>query len=306
MPPTANPARILIAEDDESLRGLLVRYLSSLGHAVDAAPDGASAVATLHDARYDVVITDMIMPGIDGLGVMRAAKTVDPYSEVIFLTGAPDLTTAVKALREGDAFDYIVKPFPNVEVLRATIDRAMERRTLRLENARLTRELELQRSTDALTGALNRRAFFELGEREVARSIRHREPMALVMLDVDHFKEINSVFGHGAGDGVIALLAQICRQELRAEDLLARYAADSFVCLLPATVQDDAMSVAERIRRAIAARPPEIGGQSVTVRVSAGVTARQETDRSLDTLIRRAERALQSAKEQGGDHVTMG
>ena len=306
MPPTANPARILIAEDDESLRGLLVRYLSSLGHDVDAVPDGTAAVGQLRDARFDVVITDMLMPGADGLAVMRAAKAADPYSEIIFITGAPDLTTAVKALREGDAFDYIVKPFSNVEILRATIDRALERRSLRLENTRLTRELELQRTTDTLTGALNRRAFFELGEREVARSIRHREPMALVMLDVDHFREINSGFGHAAGDGVIALLAQICRQELRAEDALARYAADIFVCLLPATVQDDAMGVADRIRRAVAARPPEIGGQRVPMRVSAGVAARQDSDRALDTLIRRAERVLRAAKEQGGDKVSAG
>lgn len=304
MLPFSQSARILIAEDDESLRGLLVRYLSSLGHTAEALPDGVAAVERLGQSAFDVVITDMIMPGADGLAVMRAAKIADPYSEIIFLTGMPDLASAVKALREGDAFDYIVKPFPNVEVLRATIDRALERRHLRLENARLTRELELQRSTDSLTGALNRRAFFESGEREVARSIRHREPMALVMLDVDHFKEINSVFGHAAGDAVIALLAQICRQELRAEDLLSRYAADIFVCLLPSTVQEDAAGVADRIRRAIAAQPPEIGGQSVTVRVSAGVTARQDADRSLDTLIRRGERALKLAKEEGGDKVT--
>ncbi|MGH2361105.1 MAG: response regulator, partial [bacterium] len=93
MLPCSQSARILIAEDDESLRGLLVRYLSSLGHTAEALPDGAAAVERLRQSAFDVVITDMIMPGADGLAVMRAAKIADPYSEVIFLTGMPDLAS---------------------------------------------------------------------------------------------------------------------------------------------------------------------------------------------------------------------
>ena len=119
------PVRILIAEDDESLRQLLVRYLTSLGHDVDAVPDGTTAVSALGGTRYDVIVTDVIMPGHNGLEVLRAAKEFDRLTEVIVLTGAPDLSTAVKALREGDAYDYIVKPFPNVEILRATVERAL-------------------------------------------------------------------------------------------------------------------------------------------------------------------------------------
>lgn len=302
MTPTA--ARVLIAEDDESLRQLLVRYLTSLGHSVQAFPDGTAAVAALEAGPFDVVITDVIMPGAKGLEVMSAAKQADPHIEVIFLTGAPDLSTTVKALREGDAFDYIMKPFPNVEILRATVERALERRALRMEIERLTRELERQSTTDPLTGALTRRAFFEQGEREFARAARHHEPLSLIMLDIDHFKATEELVGHAAADAIIGQLAQICKEQMRTEDLLGRYWADKFVCLFPVTEVSDAETVAERIRATLATGPLDVGGMSAAVQVSAGVASRQETDRSLDTLVRRAERALRKAKEQGGNRVS--
>lgn len=297
------PSRILIAEDDESLRQLLVRFLTSLGHDVDAFTDGATAVSALGGKRYDVVITDVIMPGRDGLEVLRAAKQFDRMTEVIVLTGAPELSTAVKALREGDAYDYLVKPFPNVEVLRATVERAIERRSLRQQVDRLQHELQRQSNSDGLTASLNRRAFFELGEREFARAARHQEPLSLAMIDVDQFRSIEDQYGHASGDIVVVRLALVIREQMRTEDLVGRYWADKFVCLMPATAPDDALRVCERIRNAVAGADLQIGDARISVRISAGVAARQDADRSLDTLVRRAERALRRSKEQGGNRV---
>lgn len=297
--------RILVAEDDESLRNLLVRYLTSLGHTVDPAADGVAALEALGRARYDVVFTDVLMPGAGGLEVLRTAKAAGHYTEVIFLTATPDLSTAVQALREGDAFDYIVKPFPNVEILRATVERALERGALRREIDRLRRELERQATTDVLTGALNRRAFFELGEREFARALRHRVPLSLVMLDIDRFKELEDQFGHAAGDGAVTALAQVIRDQMRTEDVLGRYWADKFVCLLPETALLDAHTVAERIRWTLASDDLRIEGAVMPVRISAGVSMRRDADGSLDTMVRRAERALRRSKETGGNRVTL-
>lgn len=298
-------ARILVAEDDESLRNLLVRYLTSLGHAVDPAADGAAALEALGRDPYDVVFTDVLMPGADGLEVLRRAKAAGHYTEVIFLTGTPDLGTAVQALREGDAFDYIVKPFPNVEILRATVERALERGALRREIDRLRRELERQATTDVLTGALNRRAFFELGEREFARALRHRVPLSLIMLDIDRFKELEEQHGPAAGDGAVTALAQVIRDQMRTEDVLGRYWADKFVCLLPETALLDAHTVAERIRWTLASDDLHIESAVMPVRISAGVSMRRDADGSLDTLVRRAERALRRSKETGGNRVTL-
>lgn len=303
MPPGAS--RILIAEDDESLRQLLARYLSSLGHRVDGVADGAAALEALGRDRYDVVLTDVIMPGAPGLEVLRAAKQADRLTEVIFLTGAPDLATTVKALREGDAFDYIVKPFPNVEILRGTVERALERQALRQEIERLRRELERQATTDPLTGALNRRAFFELGEREFARALRHRAPLSLVMLDIDRFKDLEEQYGHAAADAAVTALARVIREQMRTEDVLGRYWADKFVCLLPETTLGDAYTVAERIRAALAAGDLRLDGHTVPLRISAGVSMRRDADGSLDTMVRRAERALRRSKDGGGNRVTL-
>jgi len=301
--PHMTPGRLLIAEDDESLRALLVRYFTSLGHGVEACADGATAVGRLATGQYDVVITDVLMPGTNGLDVMRAAKAADRFVEVVFLTGVPDLTTAIKALREGDAFDYILKPFPNVEILRATIERALERRALRKENERLGRELERSRSTDPMTGALNRRTFFDLGERELARATRHHEALSIIMFDLDQFANLNDSYGSAAGDNVLLQFAQICRELLRTEDVLARYWADKFVCLLPVTDIRSAETVAERVCARVASTPLPVGDGTVTLHASAGVASREDSDRSLDTLLRRAERALRRVKDHGGNSV---
>lgn len=295
--------RLLIAEDEENLRNLLVRYFTSLGHSVEACADGAAAVGRLAIGQYDVVLTDILMPGTNGLDVMRAAKAADRFVEVVFLTGAPDLATAVEALREGDAFDYIVKPFPNVEILRATIERALERRELRKENERLARDLERVRSTDPVTGALNRRAFFDQGERELARAARHHEPLSLFMIDLDNFERIADEHGLAVADTVLMQFIQICRELLRTEDLLARYWGDKFVCLLPVTDIQSAETVASRILAKVASVPLQTDDSVITMRASAGLASRQDADRSLDTLVRRAERALRNAKERGGNRV---
>jgi diguanylate cyclase (GGDEF)-like protein len=299
-PPTG---QLLIAEDDESIRNLLVRYFTSVGYTVQACPDGAATVGALATGQYDVVLTDVLMPGANGLEVLRAAKAADPFIEVIFLTGAPDLSITVKALREGDAFDYILKPFPNVEILRAVVEHAQERRTLRQENERLTQELTRSRRADALTGALNRSAFFDVGEREFARATRHHDPLSLIMFDLDQFQRVNDQHGSAAGDAVLTRFALICREQLRAEDVLARYWADKFICLLPTADVRSAEAVAERVRARAGAVPIPTGETAVPVRVSAGVASRQDADRSLDTLVRRAERALRNAKDRGGDRV---
>jgi diguanylate cyclase (GGDEF)-like protein len=298
-------ARILVAEDDESLRNLLVRYLTSLGHAVDPAADGRAAVEALQRRTYDLVLTDMLMPGPNGLAILRAAKAGNRYTEVIVLTGAPDLATTVQALREGDAFDYIIKPFPNVEILRATTERALERAALRAEVDRLRRELEQRTTTDPLTGALNRRAFFETGEREFARAARHRAPLSLVMLDIDRFKDLEEQVGPAVADAAVVALVGVIRAQMRTEDVLGRYWADKFVCLLPETALLDAHTMAERIRWTLAAEELRVEGAAVPVRISAGVAMRRDADGSLDTMVRRAERALRRSKEAGGNRVSL-
>lgn len=174
------------------------------------------------------------------------------------------------------------------------------------ELARINRELQeaLARErraarSDELTGIANRRHFFVTAAPlfEVAR--RYRQPLAAVMLDLDHFKQVNDSHGHQAGDQALRHVAAVARQHLRECDLFARYGGEEFVILLPATGGEGALCAAERIRAAIAAQPLVVDGRTIRVTVSAGIAEIVTEGDSLERMIGRADRALYAAKGGG-------
>jgi diguanylate cyclase (GGDEF)-like protein len=174
---------------------------------------------------------------------------------------------------------------------------------------RLQGELESLSSTDSLTGALNRRAFDEIGNHELERSLRYDLPMSVVAIDVDHFKMLNDGFGHAGGDRVLIELADAMRSLLRSSDHLGRFGGDEFMLLLPATGPAGARDLAERLRERIDAILVEFGSDHIEVHASFGV-ATVEAGRPSDadanaweTLLHRADAALYRAKEGGRNRV---
>jgi len=156
---------------------------------------------------------------------------------------------------------------------------------------------------DELTGLPNRRYFIEAGEREAARIRRYRRPLAVLILDIDHFKWINDTFGHLAGDRVLIRLSETLGLELREGDLLARIGGEEFILLLPETSLRPALDVAERVRQSVAEMGTEYEGQVVSITVSIGVTSTEDGQAELDTLWGTADDALYDAKESGRDRV---
>lgn len=160
---------------------------------------------------------------------------------------------------------------------------------------------------DALTGLGNRRRFMPAAQRELDLARRHQQPLALLVLDLDHFKSINDAFGHLAGDEVLIEVARRCQRALRTTDLLARWGGEEFIMLLPNTPLPQAQQLAERVRQAVFAPPRiRISGQEVQVTASlgaAGVAPGQTV--SLDELIKRTDIALYRAKSAGRDRVSM-
>lgn len=151
--------------------------------------------------------------------------------------------------------------------------------------------------TDELTGLCNRRAYFNLSQQLFSVAKRYRTPLSVVMFDVDHFKQINDEFGHQTGDEALRRVAHVLRQHTRHADVLARYGGEEFIVALPNTTVEHALSMAEIIRRAVAA---EAGGEGAPrLTISAGVAAMTPEDPDLDAAIRRADRALYTAKEDG-------
>jgi diguanylate cyclase (GGDEF)-like protein len=164
-------------------------------------------------------------------------------------------------------------------------------------------ELERLASVDGLTGVLNRRAFQEEGEREFARARRYDRPCAVLMLDIDHFKAVNDVHGHAAGDRVLRECAGAWKAALRSQDLLGRTGGEEFCVLLPETPREKAREAAERLREATAALSFVESDRAFRLTVSIGATAIARVDEHLSAAIERADRALYLAKEKGRDRV---
>ena len=174
---------------------------------------------------------------------------------------------------------------------------ALESANRDLEQA-LAREQHLAR-TDYLTGVCNRRHFFSLAAHAVDVSLRYGHPLSVILLDVDHFKQVNDRWGHQMGDEILKVVARVAGDHLRDADVIARYGGEEFAVLLPETGAGQAMIVAERMREGIAAQGIDTGNGRVNVTVSAGIAEVLSEDDALDGLIRRADQALYAAKDAG-------
>lgn len=187
----------------------------------------------------------------------------------------------------------------DVQMLQAIASQA----AIALENARLYNEVQQLATLDEVTGVFNRRGLFPLAQREVERARRYHRPLAAMMLDVDHFKPLNDTYGHLIGDRVLRSLADRCRENLRMLDIVGRYGGEEFFFVLPETQVEEALTVAERLRRAIEEMRVVAGEQAVSITVSIGVAAMTPAINDLTTLIEYADRALYLAKQAGRNCV---
>lgn len=172
-----------------------------------------------------------------------------------------------------------------------------------IENAQLYEEMQELATTDSLTGAYNRRALFELGEREVERAWRFERPLALLMFDLDHFKPINDRYGHPVGDEVLVAVVQRCQHQLRRVDILVRYGGDEFAVILPETGYAGAKRVADRLRRTVARPPIPTGAGPVSLTITVGGTVLDSNRVHLEMLLERADNALYAAKTAGRNRI---
>jgi len=289
--------RILLAEDDTEEREAVEAGLEA-DYEVVSVVDGHQALASARLDVPDLVMLDLRLPGLDGLGVLDALRGDIATSEVpvILLSGQADDATRVRALDLGAA-DFIQKPISLGEL------RARMERTLR--HTRRQTHLRALAQTDVLTGLANLRAFRERLDDEVRRARRYGTALTCIMADMDHLKPVNDAFGHGAGDRAIATVADVLRSQLRATDLGARYGGDEFVLLLPHTGASDGRILAERLCARLATTDLAIGDRKVSVRTSFGVAELEPGDGEDGGvgLLQRADEALYAAKRSGRGRV---
>ncbi len=296
---------MLVVDDDEGTRRLTVRWLQKAGVTCLEAASGEQAldVAGANAAAIDAIICDVMMPGIDGFETVRQLKQREETAPipVLLLTahaiGEFDIVRSVEA----GAVDHLVKLFSGpvlVAKVKATCERARAERQLRTQLVRA----ETSALVDPLTQLGNRRHFEARLREEAAYSVRHKEPLTLALIDVDHFKSINDTYGHPDGDRVLVYLAEQTNHVLRAGDTAFRFGGEEFVLLLRATKADDAVVAIDRLRAALAANPIELGkfGEPKTILFSAGLaSADQSNDFSSEGLVDRADQALYRAKQSG-------
>jgi diguanylate cyclase (GGDEF)-like protein len=297
--------RVLIADDSATPRMLLSREVQRLGHECTVAKDGAEAWETFQQERFDVVISDWMMPGLDGPELCRKvrASRVGGYTYFILLTSLDDRAHIVEGMNAG-ADDYLTKTFGHEE-LQARLIAAIRVTALHHRLARQQEQLEHLNAdlfdssrTDFLTGVGNRLRQDEELEMLVKRMRRYEQKFCVALFDVDHFKAYNDSYGHLAGDQVLRTVAQTLLEQSRELDAVYRYGGEEVLVSFAEQELEDAARACERMRSTV--ETLAIPHPNGVVTVSAGVS---EIDSDgiadLAAVIKRADEGLYKAKAAG-------
>ena len=312
--------RILAVDDDPVSLRLLVSLLQKGGHEVLTAKDGKEALQVYVEQGAQVVITDWMMPNMDGLLLCRQLRRTEEGRKlyILVLTGRTEEERIVEAFQAG-VDDYIAKPF-KPELLTARIQPAIRVIMLQEEHdrqvrakERLNRQLDIERRkfkaaamTDSLTELPNRRYAMKRLEKEWSNSLRSGSSFSVAMIDVDHFKRVNDQCGHDVGDVVLRATARSIQKVLRRGDTCARMGGEEFLVICPNTdTADGLLNVAERIRKAVENNVVKSSGFEGSVTVSVGAAVRTDAIGSIDVLLKMADEAVYQAKDAGRNQVVL-
>lgn len=296
--------KILIIEDELIFRRMVKKYLLEAGYEIVEAEDGLSAWELFQKEPFQLVITDWMMPGLDGPELVHKIRTSGQksYTYIIMLTAMDDKDNIVLGLESG-ADEYLTKPFNSRELI-ARVASGM--RILRLEEELMQARIQMEALAmhDGLTGLLNRRAIEEYAEAEFNMADRKKQAMSVILLDIDHFKNVNDRFGHKFGDVVLRQVAQTLKEDLRNYDRVGRWGGEEFLLILPGTELKDAVTVAERLRSKTAAVQTSLeNGETFSIHISLGTACTTGQFQSLAKLIDAADQALYQAKQSGRNRV---
>lgn len=294
-PPKTEPP-VLLVVDDQRINLQVVNDIFKADHEVCVATSGAEALEFCQQRLPDLILLDVVMPGMDGHEVCRRLKA-DALTRdipVIFITARDNVNDELQGLGEG-AVDFIGKPLVP-EIVRARVRTHL---TLKYQSE----FLHSLAFIDGLTGIANRRNFDETLEAEWRRCQRANQPLALLMIDIDYFKHYNDHYGHQAGDECLRAVAAALRSRMaRSHDLVARYGGEEFACILPSTPLEGAQTKAEELRQLICdlALPHAYSTTAPHVTISIGVAVTQpDATQQPEALLASADAQLYLAKLHG-------
>lgn len=309
--------RVLVVDDDASILGIVSEVLEDDGYAVDTAGSGEDAMDLLADKQYSLVLSDIRLPGINGVEVLEHIKNVYPRTQVIMITSHASLDTSIDAIKHG-AYDYLMKPFDDLSLITNAAKRAIDAHHLEVERSQLIRSLKLSNKElarlngvlhgmavrDGLTDLFNHRYINELLDKHIEKSTVEGVDLSLIFIDVDKFKRFNDEYGHQNGDVLLRELSALMRENVRNKDVVARWGGEEFVIVSPNTEEKTAAMLAESLRESIAGHSFMTGIlQSIPkVTISAGVAVISKfKDKSM--LVKAADSALYEAKSSGRNQV---
>lgn len=288
--------QVLVIDDSKPIHALVTTLLAEEKVDVQCASDAAYGITLAGSMRPDLILLDVEMPGINGFEACKKLKAnpETAHIPIVFLTGLSSVEEKVKGLELG-AVDYITKPFHSWELW------ARVRASLRMRH--LVKMLEEKALLDPLTGLGNRAMFDRHLAAEIALRIRFNTPLSCIVMDVDHFKEINDAHGHPLGDQVLHAIADVITKICRAGDVGCRYGGDEFVVIAPHTTADEARLLADRMGTAIGKVAFQRKG--ITVRISASFGVADSTSVYDRSMFQRADDALYQSKQNGGNRVSV-
>jgi diguanylate cyclase (GGDEF)-like protein len=295
-------SKILIVEDDAVVSKLVYEFLSRFGFQAISASSAEEAEKILEKEEIHIVLTDVKLPGIDGITFTKDVKK--KYNlDVVITTGYSSEYFYEDAINNG-ASDLIFKPIRFNELM-LRINRVIRERALINERDKMIERLKKLSIQDPLTELFNSRHFYaQLGD-EIQRSERYLHPLALIFIDIDHFKAINDTYGHMVGDQALLLIAKKMQASLRSQDTAYRFAGDEFTIILPETTSDNARFVADRIKAEMEKESLVISEQEIAkITLSMGIAEYQRNERK-EQFVHRADVTMYEAKKKGGNSIAV-
>ena len=280
--------KVLIVDDSKTICQILVDMMNSLGYENRTATDGLQALTILKEENFSVVISDIEMPGLDGLTLIKRIKDQFPGMDVITITGFGTKYSYSEVIKTG-ASDFIVKPF-GIDEIAAKLDRIFRERSIKRQLEEKNAELLLLSINDDLTGLYNRRHFYNQLEKEIIRARRQNRMLFLIMLDLDDFKKFNDSYGHLEGDRVLKEVGKAISKSIRNNvDEGFRYGGDEFTVIIPEANQKQTMQIALRIQEACRAIKP------LPIEASLGL-AELTDEHDVESFVHCADQAMYQAK----------
>lgn len=292
---------ILIIDDDSGIRNSIHEFIGMAGYKSFETSSAEEALEILKTNTIHVVITDIRLPGMNGLELTDLIK--NSYdTDVIVITGFIGDYSYEEAINKG-ASDFVSKPIRFEELL-LRLRRVLRERNITKERTLMLKRLQELAITDGLTKLYNSRYFYKQLDSEIDRSKRYNHPLSLLFMDIDHFKHYNDNYGHLEGDKVLAGIGKVIKSCLRKMDTAYRYGGEEFTVILPETSRGEVMTVAKRIKDAMDNEKfsPQ-SGKSVSITISIGATEYCRDER-ISEFVQRADKAMYLSKQRGRNQIS--